>query len=555
MLSSGTRIGSARILNWLSEGSCGQSYHCVGSEGEIKGKEFYIKLIPRELSERKGFQDYFLQEGQALEQLDGPGVWPVESFGVTKWKHWIRYPWLEGKECKAKVDAVDGQDEQALEEKHYLRTLEDLCKFEPEELSSGHLLSIMISVHRGLYRAHVSGVCHGNLKPTNILVQKNNNGEWEGFISEFGLYRLNLFTPYGLSEDEQKEVSVMNLDGRASFLEGEKFRPEGVDCRQMPEETWDLCAVGKIARWVIDQVRPYSSSDHSWDEWQEWASMAGGADGREPFHSCAHSMNALPDVGDISRFGVKIEDLEEDSDVNLEELRLERELAFKLKEQTDSLKTKRGITVIVGGLSFLFFLIYSSYLLIAPAPWTEYSLEGLLDSYQMGAGVFGGQAWGIVPSMYDEEGDGGQDVVGEWTKEDGLFKLKFKRFKKSREEASGKKLWQFIGEGKTSVEDYFIWSDYLEYDRTKDALLFIKREDSKYTYYPGEGTDGLTRLYPAERINDGLGGIRKADLLFKKAKRGEVRWSLFFALGFLFASCLYHRQLKKLSDTDGEMIE
>jgi hypothetical protein len=141
------------------------------------------------------------------------------------------------------------------------------------------------------------------------------------------------------------------------------------------------------------------------------------------------------------------------------------------------------------------------------------------------------------------------------SKEDGLFKLKFKRFKKSREEASGKKLWQFIGEGKTSAEDYFIWSDYLEYDRKNDALLFIKREDSKYTYYPGEGADGLTRLYPEERINRGLGGIRKAELLFTKAKKGEVRWSLFFALGFLFASCLYHRQLKKLSVTDMEMIE
>jgi hypothetical protein len=43
------------------------------------------------------------------------------------------------------------------------------------------------------------------------------------------------------------------------------------------------------------------------------------------------------------------------SDLDLEELRLKRELAFKLKEQTESLKTKRGITVIVGGLSFSVF--------------------------------------------------------------------------------------------------------------------------------------------------------------------------------------------------------
>ena len=85
----------------------------------------------------------------------------------------------------------------------------------------------MTSLHRGLYRAHVSGVCHGNLKPTNILVQKNNNGEWEAFISEFGLYRLNLFTPYGLSEDEQKEVSVMNLGWTGFFFGRGKVSTRG----------------------------------------------------------------------------------------------------------------------------------------------------------------------------------------------------------------------------------------------------------------------------------------------------------------------------------------
>ena len=79
MLSSGTRIGSTRIINWLSEGSCGQSYHCTGTENSIKGEEFYIKLITRDVTERKGFGDYFLQETQAIEQLEGIGIWPIEN--------------------------------------------------------------------------------------------------------------------------------------------------------------------------------------------------------------------------------------------------------------------------------------------------------------------------------------------------------------------------------------------------------------------------------------------------------------------------------------------
>ena len=136
-----------------------------------------------------------------------------------------------------------------------------------------------------------------------------------------------------------------------------------------------------------------------------------------------------------------------------------------------------------------------------------------------------------------------------------LFKLKFKRFKKSREEASGKKLWQFIGEGKTSDEDYFIWNDYLKYDRDQDALLLIKREDSKHTYVPGMASNGIPRLYPEERIQSSLGQIKKSELLFAKDEKNGVRWSLFFAVGFLLGSYLYHRELKKLIVSNGEMIE
>lgn len=555
MLSSGTRIESTRILNWICEGSCGQSYHCEGSEGEIKGSEFYVKLIPREVSERKGFQDYFIQEVQAMEQLDGPGIWPVQAAGVTKWKHWIRYPWLAGLETKVPEESNEERAKDYPTESRFIRTLEDLCLLEPAEISPDQLLSMMIPFHQGLYKAHLSGVCHGNLKPSNVLVQKNDKGQWESLITEFGLYRLNLFTPFGLSEEEKEEVSVMNMDGRTSFEEGEKFRPSEVDPMQMPEESWDLFAVGKIMLWIIETVKQGDSSNHDWEEWELWANQAIGSGGMAPFLSCAHSMEALPRIGDISRFGVKVELSSEDSAFDLEEIRLQRELKFKLNEKVNTLKMKRGITALVGGVTFAFYLIYSLYLYLFPTPWTEYSLEGVLDSYQMGAGIFGGQAWGIVPGNYDEEGNGGQDVVGEWSKEDGLFKLKFKRFKKSREEASGKKLWQFIGEGKTSDEDYFIWKDYLEYDRKQDVLLLIKREDSKHTYVPGMSSNGIPRLYPEERIQSSLGQIKKSELLFAKDEKNGVRWSLFFAVGFLLGSYLYHRELKKLIVSNGEMIE
>ena len=65
MLSTGTRIGSSRIIDPLIEGSCGQSYHCIGFEGESKGCELYVKLI-YEKFERKDFRTTFCRKLKRL---------------------------------------------------------------------------------------------------------------------------------------------------------------------------------------------------------------------------------------------------------------------------------------------------------------------------------------------------------------------------------------------------------------------------------------------------------------------------------------------------------
>ena len=56
------------------------------------------------------------------------------------------------------------------------------------------------------------------------------------------------------------------------------------------------------------------------------------------------------------------------------------------------------------GLVFvLIFILKALYLSFLPAPWTDYSMDGALDSYQLSAGLWTGQAWGILPAAYDEK--------------------------------------------------------------------------------------------------------------------------------------------------------
>ena len=112
MLSPGTRIGPHRVVSWIKEGASGQSYKGERTEGEKKRELFYLKLLPREISEKRGFEELFTQECQALEQVEGPGIWPLRKFGVMKWKHWLAYDWHSGKvvEIEESSEAADNRE-------------------------------------------------------------------------------------------------------------------------------------------------------------------------------------------------------------------------------------------------------------------------------------------------------------------------------------------------------------------------------------------------------------------------------------------------------------
>ena len=536
MLSSGTRIGTTRILSWLGEGSTGQSYHCESTEGERKGESLYVKLIHRENSEKAGFEDFFHQECQTLEQLEGEGIWPVREFGVMKWKHWIAYEWFEGESL-----SEEGEEQTGVVT---IRSFADLIEHKPARLSTKLLLDFMIGLHRGLYRIHQSGLVHGNLKPSNILVRTPKDKMGEAWVAELGLFKISKFQGMGDREEGEQEVSYLNQDGRDSRETGDRFRPNDSSDPQIAEENWDIFSLGEIVRWAIKQLE---TKKPEWDEWKEWAEKAIASGSSTAFPSIAHSMQALPGVGDLGEYGVKVEEFDEESNVDLDALREKREREWALSEKLSTLRFRRNMTALAGALFALMFLVSTLYLFFLPAPWTEYSLDENTDSYRLGAGFWGGKAWGIVPPAYDDDGKGGQDVVGEWSKEDGLFKLSFRRFKKINDKDSDKKLWQFIGKGKTSAKDYNIWHDYLRHDGSSDALVFIRRVDEEDTYVPGKKGKEPPTLYPEKRMKKSKGEIVAAELSYFNRDESGWNWPFFFAFGFLLACFIYQREVKKLS--------
>ena len=547
MLSSGTRIGSTKILSWLGEGSTGQSYHCEATEGDFKGEDFYVKLIPREISEMNGFEDHFMQECQMLEQLEGRGIWPVKAFGIMKWKHWIGYEWLEGEPVEEPEDA--GNDEGEVRPSS-IRSLNDLLEVDPCRVTPDLLLNFMVSLHCGLYRIHQSGIAHGNVKPNNLLVRCNEKGEGEAWVTETGLFRLSKFKPIGGDENRAREITFLNQDGRSSLEEGDRFRPANSSEASVPDESWDIHALGKVVIWILEKTQGNPSE---WNQWKSWAEQAAQENLSLSFPSIAHSMQGLPGIGDLSEYGIKVDDLSDEPSEELEAIRERRERKWALTEKENSVRFRRNMTGLVGSLFLLFSLCSGIYLYFMPGPWTEYiDASGELElRYKLGFGVFSGQAYGMIPLRYSNDGSVGKDATGKWLREDGLFKLSFREFKKTNDDESGKKRWQYLSPGATKPEDYHVWHDYLRHDKSREALILVKREaDDLGLLVPvlvstREGGKKL-KLYPEKLLEERKGKIVPTELSFLRAEEEGINWTLFLGFGFFLASSIYHRAHKKL---------
>lgn len=538
MLSAGTRIGPYHVDHWIKEGSCGQSYKAEGRSGEEKGKVNYLKLFYRDLSEKEGFSEYFSQECRAIQQIEGRGIWPLRSNGKMKWKHWLAYNWFEGKTLVLKGDSEDKG-----EKVFRLRSMSDWMEFLPEQVGPDELKSIMIDIHCGLNLAHAAGVIHGNLKPSNVLIKQEEDEGFVAWITEFALFKIFSFQSLNNAHPNSQKFLSQSTQYQESMKESQRYRPDGTRLDDIAEEQWDLYALGGLVKYVIEKsTKPKTD----WAEWLVWAekSLQGA------FLTIPQSMEAIPGVNDLSDFGMSREDTSGVGDLSDDEVRRKREIEWEIDQRMASAKFRRNITGLIGCLFLSAFVLARLYLFFNPSPWVEYSIDGASDKYQLGFGIWSGKAWGILPSSYDPGGKGGQDVAGEWVREDGVFRLKFRKFKKINEQESGKKLWQFIGKGSTSEEDYYIWSDYLNYNQQHNSLEFIKRADEREVFLPGKRGDEKVHLFPEIRIRRSGGLIKKAELIFKQTKEDGPSWSVFIGLGFLLASLMYHRVILNISVLD-----
>lgn len=160
ILTPGSSFSHYKIISKIGAGGMGEVYL---AEDTKLNRQVALKFLLVESSDNSSIRTQFLKEAQAAARLQNPNV--ITVYEVNEYKNipYISMAYIEG------------------------QTLKELSV--KKSLSVQEIIDIGIQISNGLAAAHENGITHRDLKPGNIMVERNGTIK----ILDFGLAVLSDF--------------------------------------------------------------------------------------------------------------------------------------------------------------------------------------------------------------------------------------------------------------------------------------------------------------------------------------------------------------------------
>jgi serine/threonine protein kinase len=152
----GTPFGRYHLVELLGRGGMGEVWRAFDTVTE---RTVAIKVLPTHLADDNQFQQRFRREAKAAAGLDEPHVVPIFDFGE-----------IEGRLYVA-MRLIQGQD------------LQDLLSEGP--FQPAYAVRIIEQIASALHAAHRIGLVHRDVKPSNILITRDDFA----YLIDFGIAR------------------------------------------------------------------------------------------------------------------------------------------------------------------------------------------------------------------------------------------------------------------------------------------------------------------------------------------------------------------------------
>jgi eukaryotic-like serine/threonine-protein kinase len=225
------RLGEFRIIRFLGGGSMGMVYEAVReSNGGSPDRRYAIKiLLP---GRTRHDLDRFRQEASATDRLRHPNIVPIHGIFESGGMHYLVMDLIIGEganrvlaDLRAKVefepetptpqlahDSFFGIPESSTTEPDQPR-IADLVAAHPTLDQHRIAARIALQAADGLAHAHRNGVVHRDVKPSNILIDRN----LKAWIADFGLAKVDR------ADNLTRRGEVV---GTLRYLAPERFRGE-----------------------------------------------------------------------------------------------------------------------------------------------------------------------------------------------------------------------------------------------------------------------------------------------------------------------------------------
>ncbi len=190
----GKMLGGCKLLEKIGEGGMGAVYkaHHIGLD-----KTVAVKILPPHLTSSRERILRFQQEAKSAAKMEHPNIVQILNIGEQDNLHFIVMQYIDGEDLRQRLKRAG--------------------IVEPLEA-----IEIGIQIAAGLATAHKKGIIHRDIKPDNIMFDKEGNVK----ITDFGLARQQetnldisktgkaVGTPYYMSPEQ---CSGKKLDGRSDI--------------------------------------------------------------------------------------------------------------------------------------------------------------------------------------------------------------------------------------------------------------------------------------------------------------------------------------------------